>query len=82
MRGRKPRPNTLNVIDGGIGRRVAGKPRPPTCPSHLNPSAKTEWKRLAPSLFPRGIIGEADRASLVAYCQAYGRWVGSGTKAR
>ncbi|MDB5507108.1 MAG: Terminase [Devosia sp.] len=75
MRGRKPKPNTLHVIDGGIGRTVSGKPRPPTCPSHLNPSAKVEWRRLAPSLFQRGIIGEADRASLAAYCQAYGRWV-------
>jgi len=70
MRGRKPKPNVLRVIDGG-----AGRPKAPTCPSHLNPTAKAEWKRLAQHLFVRGIVGESDRATFAAYCQAYGRWV-------
>ena len=70
MRGRKPKPPQFNVIDGGFG-----AARPPTCPAHLNPSGKAEWKRLARELFRKGIIGEADRSALAAYCQAYGRWV-------
>jgi P27 family predicted phage terminase small subunit len=74
MRGRKPAPHKLQVIDGGFRTR-AGVSKPPTCPAHLNPTAKAEWKRLAWSLFDRGILGEGDRASLAGYCQSYGRWV-------
>jgi P27 family predicted phage terminase small subunit len=78
MRGRKPKPAQLRVIEGGNddGRGAAYTgPKAPTCPAHLNPSAKAEWKRLGQQLFVRGIIGEGDRAALAAYCQAYGRWV-------
>jgi len=80
MRGRKPKPAQLRVIEGGNGNddgRGAAYtgPKAPTCPAHLNPSAKAEWKRLAQHLFMRGIVGEGDRAALAAYCQAYGRWV-------
>jgi len=78
MRGRKPKPAQLRVIDGrgddGRGASYA-RPKPPTCPAHLNPTAKAEWKRLASGLFARGILTEGDRGMLAAYCQAYGRWV-------
>ena len=78
MRGRKPKPTNLLVIsgDGGSGSR-ARKPANsiPTCPAHLNPSAKAEWKRLAQEMHRLGIISQLDRAALAAYCQAYGRWV-------
>ncbi len=74
MRGRKPKPSSLRLVVGGAGQSQSMH-RPPTCPSHLNPTAKAEWKRLATSLFQRGLIGEGDRAALAAYCQAYGRWV-------
>lgn len=47
----------------------------PTCPQHLSPSAKAEWKRLAHQLFALGILTTLDRATLAAYCQSYGRWV-------
>ena len=49
--------------------------RAPTCPSHLCPAAKAEWKRLAQQLSVLRILTELDRAALAAYCQAYGRWV-------
>lgn len=78
MRGRKPKPAQLRVIEGRSddGRGTAyNRPRPPTCPAHLSPTAKAEWKRLACGLFDRGILTEGDRAALAAYCQAYGRWV-------
>ena len=70
MRGRKPKPIPLRVVQGG---NFAAKA--PTCPAYLNPSAKAEWKRLAQPLFLRGVITDSDRATLAAYCQAYGRWV-------
>ena len=81
MRGRKPTPTHLKLIAGNPGKRPLNRnePKPriaiPTCPAHLNPSAKAEWKRLAHQLQALGIISHLDRAVLAAYCQAYGRWV-------
>jgi P27 family predicted phage terminase small subunit len=81
MRGRKPKPTYLKILDGNPGRRSSnsGEPQPPqrapTCPSHLCPPAKAEWKRLAAQLTVLRIFTELDRAALAAYCQAYGRWV-------
>jgi P27 family predicted phage terminase small subunit len=81
MRGRKPVPTALRLVSGNAGKRPVNphEPRPrvtiPTCPAHLSPSAKAEWKRLAQTLHQLGVISELDRAALAAYCQAYGRWV-------
>ncbi len=81
MRGRKPKPTHLKLLEGNPGKRrinpVEPKPevRVPTCPAHLNPSAKAEWKRLAREMHVLRIISDLDRAALAAYCQAYGRWV-------
>ena len=81
MRGRKPKPTQLKVLEGNPGRRPLNKNEPqpevrvPTCPQHLCPSAKAEWKRLALQLFTLGILTTLDRSTLAAYCQSYGRWV-------
>jgi len=81
MRGRKPVPTPLRLVSGNPGKRPlnALEPKPrvtvPTCPAHLSPSAKSEWKRLAKLLHELGVISELDRAALAAYCQSYGRWV-------
>ena len=80
MRGRKPKPTRLKLIAGNPGKRPLNKhepkpePKVPTCPAHLCPAAKAEWKRLARELFLLGIVTDLDRAALAAYCQAYGRW--------
>ena len=81
MRGRKPLPSAIRLATGNPGKRPinAHEPKPvtslPTCPAHLMPTAKAEWKRLARYLHDLGVISELDRAALAAYCQAYGRWV-------
>lgn len=81
MRGRKPKPTALKLIEGNPGKRPinGSEPKPPasvpTCPAHLSPSAKAEWKRLARMLNEIGLLTQIDRAVLAAYCQAYGRWV-------
>jgi P27 family predicted phage terminase small subunit len=81
VRGRKPTPTHLKLLHGNPGKRrlnpnepVPGR-KPPTCPSHLCPSGKAEWKRLASQLTVLRILTELDRAALAAYCQTYGRWV-------
>ena len=81
MRGRKPIPTAIKLANGNPGKRPLNcrEPQPvtaiPTCPAHLMPTAKAEWKRLTHYLHDLGIISELDRAVLAAYCQAYGRWV-------
>lgn len=81
MRGRKPKPTALKLIDGNPGkRRITGRePKPPatlpTCPAHLSATARSEWKRLARVLNGIGLLTQIDRTVLAAYCQAYGRWV-------
>ena len=81
MRGRRPKPTALKLLEGNPGKRRLNplEPKPvmsaPTCPAHLSPSAKAEWKRLARQLEVLGILSQLDRATLAAYCQAYGRWV-------
>ena len=81
MRGRKPKPTALKLIEGNPGKRPINghEPKPsaarPTCPSHLSPTAKAEWKRLAGGLHRIGLLTQADRTALAAYCQAYGKWV-------
>ncbi len=81
MKGRRPKPTHLKVITGNLGKRPlnAREAKPPialpTCPAHLCPSAKAEWKRLARQLHDIGLLNSLDRTALAAYCQAYGRWV-------
>lgn len=81
MRGRKPKPTHLKLLEGNSGHRPINgaepKPTPglPTCPAHLNPSAKAEWKRLVQELDAIGILTRIDRAVLAGYCQSWGRWV-------
>jgi P27 family predicted phage terminase small subunit len=81
MRGRKPKPTSLKLLQGNPGKRPirGSEPQPPrsqpSCPAHLSPTAKAEWKRLAQSLNKIGLLTQVDRAALAAYCQAYGRWV-------
>ena len=74
MRGRKPKPTALKLIEGNPGKRPINghEPKPPaskpTCPSHLSPTAKAEWKRLAEALHRIGLLTQADRTALAAYC--------------
>jgi P27 family predicted phage terminase small subunit len=79
MRGRKPKPTKLKVIEGNPGKRKikedpdmsSGLPSPP---SHLDEYARQEWERLASGLHAIGILYEVDTAVFAAYCQAFSRW--------
>ncbi len=77
MRGRRPIPTSMKLVTGNPGHRPlnAREPKPanslPTCPAHLSPTAKAEWKRLAGEMHRLGIVSQLDRVALAAYCQAY-----------
>lgn len=81
MRGRKPKPTAIRVLEGNPGKRRwnAAEPVPPEgcpdCPDHLSEDARLEWDRVAYALHAMGVLTVVDRAALAAYCQAYGRWV-------
>ncbi len=80
MKGRKPRPTQIKILEGEknknrINRREP-KPHPgrPTCPDHHSPAAKSEWKRIVPQREEMGRLSKNDRTELALYCQAYARW--------
>ena len=81
MRGRKPRPTVLKLIEGNPGKRPLNhrEPAPPAtipeCPEFLNTKARAEWERTSQVLAQMGMLTEADRSALAAYCVAYSRWV-------
>ncbi|MGQ3001282.1 MAG: phage terminase small subunit P27 family [Hydrogenophaga sp.] len=75
-----PKPSHLKLLEGNAGKRpldlAAGvNPRIeiPSCPKHLGPEAKKEWKRITPLLEELGLISGLDRTALALYCQAAGR---------
>lgn len=81
MRGRKPKPTAVKILEGNPGKRPLNdaEPRPtaklPPCPKHLNDEAKKEWRRISKELLKAGLLTTIDRAVLATYCQAWGRWV-------
>ena len=81
MRGRKPKPTTLKILEGNPGKRSLKDHEPlaateiPECPEFLDDEARAEWFRMAKLLQDMGLLTRADRAALAAYCTAYSRWV-------
>jgi len=78
IRGRKPKPIKLKLVEGIKKRpikRKEVKPKPiaPTCPEWLNEEAKKEWSRVSPILESLGLLTILDRAALEAYCVCYSR---------
>ncbi len=73
MRGRKPKPERLRVLDTEKARIVGGKesPRPP---KWLKGEARAEWKRITEELAATCRACKADRPALEAYCVLYARW--------
>lgn len=80
MRGRKPKPVALKLLEGNPGKRPlpagkGGASAVPACPAHLDPEAKKEWKRIVKELRVLNMLARIDRAALAAYCQLWARVV-------
>ena len=81
MRGRKPKPTTIKVLEGNPGRRPLNDREPqappgiPECPEFLGEEARAEWFRMAMVLTNMGLLTLADRSAFTTYCVACGRWV-------
>ena len=80
MKGRKPVPTELKIMNGNPGKRPlnANEPKPdvviPEPPEFLSDTAREEWDRLVPELEKLGLISHLSRATIASYCQAYSRW--------
>lgn len=83
MRGRKPKPTKLKLIEGNPGRRPLNQDEPkpalealcPDPPEHLGEVAQQEWRRVSEELHRLGLLTRVDSTALAAYCQSYERWV-------
>lgn len=81
MKGRKPKPTKLKILDGDKNKKRINRHEPKpvtlktTCPRYLDETAKLAWNRLYPELHGMGLVAKIDRDALGAYCQAYARYV-------
>ncbi len=80
--GRRPTPTYMKVLKGNPGRRPVGKSEPkprvrkrtPVPPRALGFDGRREWRRITIILRDLGMLTDADRTALHAYCDAYQRW--------
>jgi P27 family predicted phage terminase small subunit len=79
MKGRKPKPAHLRLVQGNPSGRAINMNEPiaraavPTAPKYLCAAAKREWKRITPLLHAAGLISHLDQQALGAYCQSVAR---------
>ena len=81
MKGRKPKPTKLRLMQGNPGKRPINKDEPqPPCgsmepPKYLSKQAKKVWGEVAPELFKLGLLTILDRQALARYCVQHSRWM-------
>jgi P27 family predicted phage terminase small subunit len=74
MRGRRPKPTVLRVIEGNRGKRPLPQhePRPtgamPRPPKQLSKAARAHWRQLAPHLHRVGLLTSIDGDAFGVYC--------------
>ncbi len=70
-------PTSLRLLRGNPGKRPipAGEPKPaaiaPPMPSDLDPIARREWRRLAPTFVRLGILTAVDGMAFAELCTSY-----------
>lgn len=81
MRGRKPKPTVMKLVQGNPGRRPINKdePKPPSmdaaCPAELtDPVSQREWAETIVPAIERGQITSAERVMAIAHCELWATW--------
>lgn len=75
----KPVPTALRLIKGNPSKRAINKAEPKKVkanlkvPAHLDPIAKTQWKKLAQTLDDLGVLSQTDLSALEQCCETYAR---------
>jgi P27 family predicted phage terminase small subunit len=90
MRGRKPKPTAKKRLEGFPGHHPRNDSEPVMPPARLeapaelldDPVALAEWNRLLPLLLRAQAVTDGDRASLVALCQQWSRYLDANSKVR
>lgn len=81
MKGRKPKPTHLKILNGNPGKRPlnTNEPKPALasgeCPDHLDPRAREVWERLAPEFVRLNLLNLLSAETLAGFCDSYARWV-------
>jgi P27 family predicted phage terminase small subunit len=80
MRGRKPKPAALRLLEGNPGRRpIRDEPQPrygaPARPRFLDVDARKEWDRLAPEMGRLKLLTTLDGALFTVYVTTYSHWL-------
>lgn len=78
MKGRKPKPTALKLLQGNPGHRAIDpltEPQPVIglgpCPPHLDLAAQALWHELGPQLVALRTLGETDAQLFALMCQAH-----------
>lgn len=80
--GRPPKPTATKILQGTFRPDRANAeplveqlPAPPKAPRYFrdHPTARREWRRVAPLLISQGTLAEIDLVALECYCLAYER---------
>ena len=79
MRGRKPKPTALKLLDGTRADRIdhdepAMPPASIEPPDWLDETAREHWGELAPVLLSAGLLTASDRQALALLCEAFSRF--------
>ncbi len=79
MRGRKPKPNALKILDGTRSDRInSAEPQMPPAeldpPAWLDKTAVEHWHELAPILHQAGLLTAGDRQTLAVLCESFSRF--------
>lgn len=72
MRGRKPKPERLRLIDNQV--RVIGGGEPPKAPDWLDGDARAEFDRIVSELVKNFLVTPLDGVALASYCRMYAMW--------
>jgi P27 family predicted phage terminase small subunit len=81
MRGRKPQPTAIKMLNGNPGRRPLNENEPtpergrPEAPEHLTGEARAEWDRVCDQLDGMGLLTTADRQVIALLCQSWAVYV-------
>ena len=83
MKGRKPKPRRLRILEGTAERADRPlnerEPEPaaslPKAPRHLSKAAKTHWRKFARVLYDCGLLTTIDTVALEGLCNLYVRYV-------
>jgi P27 family predicted phage terminase small subunit len=81
MRGRKPKPTVLKLLNGNPGKRKLNpnEPKPDPLPTDCPPEVASEdgqqeWTRTIVPAIERGQITSADRVFAIAHCELWATW--------